>query len=181
MQQSEEWVDTWFDSPYYHLLYRDRNEPEAHAFIDNLLTYLHPKPEANVPDLACGRGRHATYLHQKEFDVTGVDLCPGNLRVAKQHETERLRFAVHDMRSVYSGKSWVVFFNLFTSFGYFKTDTENVVALSATAEALKHGEKMGIGFMNTNRTIEHLMASETKEKPRGFPSHPAPAGGWLYR
>ena len=27
----------WFDTPYYKLLYRNRNEDEARLFIDNIL------------------------------------------------------------------------------------------------------------------------------------------------
>jgi len=34
------WFAHWFDSPYYHSLYKNRDEREAQIFIDNLIDYL---------------------------------------------------------------------------------------------------------------------------------------------
>ncbi|GAB3824781.1 hypothetical protein GCM10028895_33590 [Pontibacter rugosus] len=51
-----EWFSTWFDSPYYHILYKDRDMQEARHFMDKLLAYLHPKPHEKILDLACGKG-----------------------------------------------------------------------------------------------------------------------------
>ena len=31
------WFEEWFDSPYYHVLYKDRDEKEAKDFILNLI------------------------------------------------------------------------------------------------------------------------------------------------
>ncbi|WP_114782892.1 SAM-dependent methyltransferase [Botryobacter ruber] len=161
--QQEEWFSTWFDSPYYHILYSNRDEQDAQHFIDNLLTYLHPKPTEKILDLACGKGRHALYLNQKGYDVTGVDLSAESIRFAKQFENERLHFEEHDMREEYRPETFDFILNLFTSFGYFDTETENVVALLATANSLKHGGKLVIDFMNTERTISNLVAHEEKQ------------------
>ncbi|HEY4652636.1 MAG TPA: class I SAM-dependent methyltransferase [Pontibacter sp.] len=162
-QQEEEWFSTWFDSPYYHILYKNRDEQEAQQFIDTLLTYLHPKPHEKILDLACGKGRHAVYLNQKGYDVTGIDLSEQSIAYARQFENERLHFAVHDMREVYQPESFDFILNLFTSFGYFTNETENVVALCAVAKSLKHGGKLVIDFMNTELTINNLVAEEVKE------------------
>ena len=160
--QSAEWFSTWFDSPYYHLLYQDRNQSEARYFLDNLLRHLHPKPKERLLDLACGRGRHAIYLNQQGFDVTGIDLSSENIDAARRHENERLRFFVHDMRAplLYGPFDFVL--NLFTSFGYFGEEAENVVALRNAADALQFGGKLVIDFMNTERTIRELVSHETK-------------------
>tara|TARA_B110000305_G_scaffold40431_1_gene41869 strand:+ start:540 stop:683 length:144 start_codon:yes stop_codon:yes gene_type:complete len=39
------WFASWFDSPYYHILYKDRDDSEAADFMDRLTQYLnlHPK------------------------------------------------------------------------------------------------------------------------------------------
>lgn len=162
MAQQETWFSTWFDSPYYHILYSNRDDHDAREFIDNLLTLLHPKPHEKILDLACGKGRHSRYLNKKGFDVTGIDLSEQSIAYARKYENERLHFDVHDMREVYKPESFDFVLNLFTSFGYFENETENVVALCAAAKSLKHGGKLVIDFMNTNRTIEHLVAEETK-------------------
>ena len=162
-QQEVEWFSTWFDSPYYHILYQDRDLEEAQLFMDNLLAYLHPKHHEKILDLACGKGRHSLYLNQKGYDVTGIDLSEQSIAYAKQYENERLHFDVHDMRQVYKPEGFDFILNLFTSFGYFENETENVVALLATTESLKHGGKLVIDFMNTDKVIANLVTDEEKE------------------
>lgn len=162
MQYPVEWFSAWFDSPYYHILYQNRDNTEAHQFIDTLITYLHPKPEDHILDLACGKGRHAVYLNQKGYRVTGLDLSAQNIAYARQFENERLQFFEHDMRNVFQTGNFNFILNLFTSFGYFDNETENAVALNAAATALKHGGKLVIDFMNTDLAIKNLVTAETK-------------------
>ncbi|RAU84314.1 SAM-dependent methyltransferase [Pontibacter arcticus] len=162
MAQQAEWFSSWFDSPYYHILYQNRDEQEAQLFMSNLLTYLHPKTTHKILDLACGKGRHAVYINQQGYDVTGIDLSQQSITHARQFENDRLHFERHDMREVYQPETFDFILNLFTSFGYFDNETENVVALVATAKSLKHGGKLVIDFMNTDLTIERLVANEEK-------------------
>lgn len=161
-QPAAEWFATWFDSPYYHLLYRDRNQEEARAFIDALLAHLHPKPTARLLDLACGKGRHAVYLSQRGYDVTGVDLSAESIAYARQFAHQHLHFRVHDMRNPLPHGPFDFIFNLFTSFGYFAQETENVVALRSAAAALRPGGKMVIDFLNTERALRELVLQEEK-------------------
>lgn len=163
MEVPSDWFSTWFDSPYYHILYKNRDAHEAQRFMDNLLEHLHPKPTCKLLDLACGRGRHAIYLNQKGYDVTGIDLSEQSIAIAKASENERLHFFVHDMRNIFRPDGFDFIFNLFTSFGYFQEDYENVVALRATTASIKPGGKLIIDFMNTQRVIDRLVLHETKE------------------
>ena len=34
------WYASWFDTPYYHILYKDRDYTEAQHFMDNITEYL---------------------------------------------------------------------------------------------------------------------------------------------
>ncbi len=162
MPTAAEWFSTWFDSEYYHVLYQHRNVQEAQNFLDNLLAYLHPKPDARILDLACGKGRHSVYLNQKGYDVTGVDLAPHSIADAKTYENEKLHFEVHDMREVFRPNAFDFVLNLFTSFGYFASETENVVALKAIAESVKPGGKLVIDFLNADKVVAGLVKEETK-------------------
>jgi SAM-dependent methyltransferase len=162
MSQPEEWFSTWFDSPYYHILYSNRNYAEAEQFLQNLLQHLHPKPDARILDLACGKGRHAIYLNQQGYNVTGVDLSPQSIAAAKAFENEKLHFEVHDMREVFMPNHFDFVLNLFTSFGYFASETENVVALKAIAESVKPGGKLVIDFLNAEKVVTNLVPEETK-------------------
>ena len=60
MQQP--WFKDWFNSPYYHQLYFNRDDREAAVFIDKLISYLKPAPDSTMLDVACGRGRHSIQL-----------------------------------------------------------------------------------------------------------------------
>lgn len=157
-----EWFSTWFDSPYYHRLYQNRDYAEARDFLGRLLTHLHPKPGARLLDLACGKGRHARYLSEQGYEVTGVDLSAQSIAHAQQFAHPRLHFRVHDMREPLPYGPFDFVLNLFTSFGYFEQEAENVVALRNAAAALRPGGKLVIDFLNTEQTIRQLVAHETK-------------------
>ncbi|RSK42598.1 class I SAM-dependent methyltransferase [Hymenobacter perfusus] len=157
-----EWFSTWFDSPYYHRLYQDRDYAEARDFLSRLLAHLHPKPTARLLDLACGKGRHAMYLSEQGYDVTGVDLSAQSIAHARQFAHRHLHFQVHDMREPLPYGPFDFVLNLFTSFGYFEHEAENVVALRNAAAELRPGGKMVIDFLNTEQTIQALVAHETK-------------------
>ncbi len=90
--QTKEWFSEWFNSPYYHILYKNRDGNEARFFIDNLIGFLEISSRNRVLDLACGRGRHSVYLNSKGFRVVGIDIAPGNIAYARQFENDRLHF-----------------------------------------------------------------------------------------
>ena len=155
------WYSKWFNSPYYHLLYKHRDEDEAKMFIDNLENYLQLKPGDKILDMPCGRGRHAVYLNKKGYAVTGIDLSVENIKYASKFSNDTLEFYEHDMRDVYKSHYYDYVLNLFTSFGYFEEDTDNVKVIKSAAQALISGGKLIIDFMNTNRVINNLVTSET--------------------
>ena len=156
------WYASWFDTPYYHILYKDRNYREAQLFMDNLTHYLNLPEKAKVLDLACGKGRHSIYLNQLGYDVTGADLSENSIKEAKKNENDTLHFLVHDMRESYEEKFDAIF-NLFTSFGYFETENDNLKTLVAIKESLSEYGFAVIDFMNTSFVIDHLIAEESKQ------------------
>ena len=162
MKETKEWFGEWFDSPYYHILYRHRDEEEAKEFIDRLSDYLNFGIEDKILDLACGKGRHSIYLNQKGYNVVGLDLSPQNIAFAKEFENERLKFFVHDMRKPYHKNEFDYILNLFTSFGYFDTKEENEKVICEVAKALKSDGYFLIDFLNPYTVIHQLVPEETK-------------------
>ena len=81
--QTDHWYANWFDTPYYHILYRDRDYQEAGAFMRRLTQRLELSMTSHIMDLACGRGRHSMYLNRLGYRVTGVDLSPSSIAFAK--------------------------------------------------------------------------------------------------
>ncbi len=60
----KKWFDTWFDTKYYHILYKNRDYSEAEHFISNLVNRLMIDKSDRILDLACGKGRHSIYLNK---------------------------------------------------------------------------------------------------------------------
>ena len=157
------WFTNWFNSPYYHLLYKNRDEKEAELFIDNLVDHLQISKKSKVLDIACGKGRHSTYFNTKGMDVVGIDLSPNSINIAKKNENKSLQFVVHDMRKVFKRNNFDLVTNLFTSLGYFENDEDEQKAINAMATNLKQGGVLIIDFMNTKKVIRNLVKSEIKK------------------
>jgi 2-polyprenyl-3-methyl-5-hydroxy-6-metoxy-1,4-benzoquinol methylase len=156
------WFETWFDTSYYHLLYRDRNDVEATNFIGNLVAELQLPKESKLLDLACGKGRHSVTLANHGYDVTGVDLSSNSIHSAKVFEHDRLHFSVQDMRVAFTSNTFDAIFNLFTSFGYFDDLNDNSSVIIAIRQMLKKNGLLVIDFMNTQKVIYQLVKSEKK-------------------
>jgi SAM-dependent methyltransferase len=156
----KEWYRAWFNSPFYHKLYFERNEAEAQKFISRLLDHLKPAPGSRLLDAACGRGRHSKFLADQGYDVTGIDLSFESIEFAKQFETDNLHFYQHDMRL----PMWINYFdyafNFFTSFGYFATHREHDDAVSTIAKSLKSGGIVLFDYLNVHYVEERLVYNE---------------------
>ena len=161
-KNSENWFSTWFDSPYYHILYKNRNEEEAQVFMDNVTHYLNMPENGTILDLACGKGRHSIYLNKLGYNVTGVDLSENSIAIANESSNESLRFKTHDMREPMN-ETYDAVFNLFTSFGYFDTYEDNIKTLKAIKDSINEYGFGVIDFFNADFIIENLVAEETKE------------------
>ncbi|WP_179376080.1 SAM-dependent methyltransferase [Winogradskyella wichelsiae] len=160
-KSTEHWYASWFDTPYYHILYKDRDYTEAQNFMDNLTDYLNLPEQGEILDLACGKGRHSVYLNSLSYNVTGVDLSEQSIEHAKQFENETLEFKVHDMSKPYP-KDFDAVFNLFTSFGYFDDENCNLETIKSIKLELNEFGFGVIDFMNTNYIIENLISEDIK-------------------
>lgn len=143
-----QWFENWFNSPYYHLLYNNRNHDEANYFITKLFQHFNFKPHDKVWDLACGKGRHALALHRLGLDVTGSDLSENNIREARAFEEKGLEFLVQDMRLPFRENTFDAVLNLFTSLGYFADIKDNAKVFANVSRALKPGGIFVVDFFN---------------------------------
>src|SRR5688572_5447740 len=159
----KQWFKDWFNSPYYHLLYNNRDNAEAATFIDKLLNYLSPPADATMLDVACGTGRHSGYLASKGYTVTGIDLSIRSINIARKLENDHLSFFQHDMRLPFRVNYFDLVFNFFTSFGYFDTRHENDNALRTLANSLKPGGKLVLDYLNSVYAAARLVENEVKE------------------
>jgi SAM-dependent methyltransferase len=160
----QNWFETWFNSPYYHVLYKNRDNTEAKVFLTNLLSVLHPPKNAAILDLACGKGRHAIFLHKLGYNVTGADLSESSIRWASQFEEDGLKFLVKDMRSPVENVKFNCIFNLFTSFGYFNNTQDNIKVLCAANQMLEPNGCLVIDFLNVHFVKKHFISEEIIER-----------------
>ena len=157
------WFKHWFNSPYYHQLYFNRDYKEAAAFIDKLIDYLKPESGTRMLDVACGKGRHSIQLANKGFDVTGIDLSKDSISEALLSESDNLHFFEHDMRLPFWINYFDYAFNFFTSFGYFKTRREHDNAIRTIAQSIKKDGHFVMDFLNVHYAEDHLMHQSEKE------------------
>tara|TARA_Y100000385_G_scaffold290474_1_gene363744 strand:- start:18263 stop:19006 length:744 start_codon:yes stop_codon:yes gene_type:complete len=162
-KQQQLWFQSWFNTPYYHLLYKNRDYKEAELFIKNLVAYLNLHTEVDtVLDLACGKGRHSIFLNSLGFKVRGLDLSEHSIRDANRKASDSLSFEVHDMRELYPHRFSVVL-NLFTSFGYFDSAADNQNVINTIKSSLSPKGIAVIDFMNSPKVIENLVAENTQK------------------
>lgn len=161
---SKIWYKDWFNSKYYHVLYKDRDHTEAISFIETLFSFLKLKKNAQVIDMACGKGRHAQKIADLGYSTIGMDLSEESIEYAKQYENEHLKFIIHDMLNSpekhFSDADLIC--NLFTSFGYFKTFEDHLKVVQNFSNCLKKDGLFLFDFMNANKVINELKLSERK-------------------
>jgi SAM-dependent methyltransferase len=162
--KTKSWFEAWFNSPYYKVLYQNRDNAEADFFSDALLQYLQPKPASKILDIGCGEGRFSIQFANKGFDVTGIDIAENSIEKAIENEHDKLHFYVQDMRLPFYINYFDYSFNLFTSFGYFDTERDNRLAAHSFAKGLKIGARLVIDYLNKDWVLQRLKPFEIVER-----------------
>lgn len=162
MKHKLEWFEEWFDSPYYHLLYKQHDEAEARRMVDNFLRAVDLPEGSRILDLACGKGRHSRYLAERGYDVTGLDISPQSIAYARQFEHERLNFYQHDMRLPFRINYFDAVLNMFTSFGYFGHDRDHLKTLQNVSKGLRPSGLLLLDYFNSNWVRTNLVPSASK-------------------
>lgn len=98
--------------------------------VDALLRLVDLPVGARVLDLPCGVGRHAIELARRGYSVTGVDRTASYLATARARQGEvPVTFLEGDMRSWRGDAPFDAAVNLYTAFGYFEDQAEDVATL----------------------------------------------------
>ena len=148
----------WFDSPYYHILYENRDYKEAEKFIKTIVKYIELEKNSTILDAACGKGRHSIEMEKLGFKVLGIDLSKNSIKEAKKYENKNLKFLIHDI-SVPIKREFDAVFNLFTSFGY-HNKKKDLIILKSIEKNLKNKGIGVIDFFNVNKVKNELVKSE---------------------
>jgi SAM-dependent methyltransferase len=163
------WFEEWFASDYYLKLYSHRDTDEAEACVDLILratgldaTVGHRR---RALDLASGPGRHAIALARRGFDVTAVDLSPTLLRHARSEAAAAgvaIDFIESDMRAIEFDGEFELGVQLFTSFGYFTDENDDMLVLRRVRQALRSGGFYALDLINEEYLRRNLVAKSTR-------------------
>jgi SAM-dependent methyltransferase len=149
-----EWFEQWFGEEY-HVLYPHRDEAEAQRAVALICRVASWSPGALVLDLACGAGRHAAELERAGARVVGLDLSPAMLLRAQRRV--RAPLVRGDMRALpFRPGTFGLVVNLFTSFGYFRSDKEHGTVMRQVAEVLAPGGRFVIDYLNADQVRRTL-------------------------
>ena len=154
------WFESWFDTEYYHLLYKHRNDEEAKRFLQRMYGFLQLQNGDLVVDIGCGKGRHSIAMAELGLRVMGLDLSENSILSARQSAVEKniedAEFLVHDMRQPYPVENCKAVFNIFTSFGYFDDPADDERALSAMGKSLLDGGYVVQDYINSKPLLKSL-------------------------
>ena len=174
-----EWFEECFGKDYL-IVYKHRDDAGAYREVRAMSAWLGLKEGAAVLDLCCGTGRHSLALAKFGYRVTGMDLSEVLLAEARRRDRAgRVRFVRGDMREVPLNEKFDAVVNLFTSFGYFESDADNLKVLAEIRRLLKPAGRFLIDFLNpsylrrnlaarSERTVDGLRITENRRIEGGF-------------
>jgi len=151
------WWDKYFNDDYLKLYWH--TEKSAPLEVDGILRMLQIEPPAKILDLCCGFGRHSVVLAKKGYDVTGLDLSEKFLRKAHEKAVSlkvNLKLEQRDMRDIQHFNEFDAVINLFTAFGLFDSESEDIKVLQGVVESLKPDGQFLIDTINRDNIIHSL-------------------------
>lgn len=156
-----EWYEAAFDR-FYPVLYGHRDEDEASLALGTFAPFIEDK--SPVLDIASGNGRYLKTLLKAGHEAFGLDLSHYLLQRAAEDPELRHRLVQADMRDVpFRDESFGAAINMFTSFGYFSVDTDNLLVFREVSRILKPGGIFLFDFINASRISGTLLGNTTRE------------------
>ncbi len=144
-------------------LYADQRETESLNFVKQILKKSNLSAASTLLEVGCGEGEHARVLAEEGYDVTGIDSSAESIAAAKNYEKDRLHFFVHDIRLPFHINYFDAALNLFSAFGYFRTEREHYNAIRTIANSIKHEGWLMLDYLNVHYTEDHLSEKEEKK------------------
>ncbi len=154
MKDNNEYFQNW----YLKLSKGDRRLGEDRAKQDAkfIKKVLGLPAKAKILDLCCGEGRHSLLLADT-YDVTGLDSNKEALRRFKQQiklKKAPVRLVESDMRDIPFQNEFDAVINMFTSFGYFSDNRQNIKVLLEIYKSLKDNGKLLLDIRNKESSIK---------------------------
>lgn len=164
MSPSSPWYAELFKHlrPYFRFISQKTTNDQARYLINKLRL----KSGMSLLDCPCGNGRISIPLAKAGIRVTGIDLNQEYLDelIAKAKRAKlEIPTARADMRRINYKNKFDAAGNLWTSFGYFEDERENVRVLKKIYEALKPGGRFCLHVVNRDFIIAHYTDKDWQE------------------
>jgi SAM-dependent methyltransferase len=155
-----EWYEVAFDR-MYPLLYGHRDVSESMAVVEAFGDFfIGAEP---ILDLASGSGRYVESLLRKGFKAYGLDLSHYLLQNSLEEWGHAGRLVQGDMRHLpFLDGSVGAVWNMFTSFGYFSIDTDNLLVFREIHRVLKPRGLFLFDFINAGRISGDLLDESSR-------------------
>jgi 2-polyprenyl-3-methyl-5-hydroxy-6-metoxy-1,4-benzoquinol methylase len=125
----------------------------------------------HVLDAGCGPGRHALALARRGITVTGVDLSPDFIELARAAADDELlpiRFDVMDVRALTFDHAFDAVLCLCQGgFGLLGGGADEEAVMDRFAAALKPGGRLALSAFSSAFVLRHLEPGETFDLDRG--------------
>lgn len=164
----------WFaDEEFWRVLYPAMFPPDRFAIAEqqvNQILNLVGFEGRTVLDLCCGPGRHSISFAQRGFQVTGVDLSQFLLERAREREVESgaaVEWVREDMRHFRRPDSFDLACSLFTSFGYFEDERDDLEVLRNVLASLVPGGVLVMETLGKERLARVWQNAQCSSLPDG--------------
>ena len=151
---ASEWWHEFF--PAFRPLFGVVSQKSTNAQVRYIIRKMNLKPGRKFLDCPCGIGRIALPLARKGVRVTGVDITPSYLEELESRAKRaglKIKCLHRDMRRIDFKEQFDAVANLWTSFGFFEKESENLLVLKKAFQALKPGGKFVLHLINRDWVI----------------------------
>lgn len=163
--QRAPWYRRAFQRRYLDL-YAHRNRADAERAMRFMRRRLPIDRRLRLLDLCCGAGRHLSLIAPEVGFAVGIDLSRDLLRSARASSRNgggEGELVEGDMRALpFRAGAFGAVVNLFTSFGYFADDEENLGALGEVARVLARGGAFLLDHINRAHLERTLQPSSER-------------------
>jgi SAM-dependent methyltransferase len=121
-------------------------------------------------DLCCGPGRHAVELAKRGYRVTGVDRTEAYLAQAGARAAAagvEVDWLVGDMRTFVRPAAFALIVSLYTSFGYFADEADNLRVLDNMRSCLRPGGTLVMELAGKEWLAEQFRETDATTGPDG--------------
>jgi SAM-dependent methyltransferase len=168
--QNSRWYVDFFRGDYLNVYGHTFTEERAAKESAFVVRALDLKPGASVLDLCCGQGRHAAQLAKLGMNVTGLDLNPDYVKLAEQAAKAAnvaIETVTADMRAIPFADRFDAIVNMYSSFGYLESETEDLKVLESASKSLKPRGRLLLDMLNREWAIDNYIQNDWHRGPDG--------------